>query len=195
MPETASIEARTMISAVTWPAAARVGEMDFDLLVRQHQQRVFRLLLGMVRDRDAAETLTQDCFLRAYQARHDFRGEARESTWLLRIAMNLARDHLRSRRLQFWRRISSQAEPEADLAERLADAQPAADRALIARQQLQRVWQVVERLSARQRAIFLLRFVEELELDEIAAVLEIKPATVRVHLFRAVQAVQKAVGP
>lgn len=70
---------------------------DFTPLVQSHQQRIYRVLLGMVRDTDAAQTLTQECFLKAYQKRTSFRGEASVGVWLLRIAVNLARDHRRSR--------------------------------------------------------------------------------------------------
>ena len=60
---------------------------DFTPLVRSHQRRIYRALLGMVRDPDAAETLTQECFLKAYQRRASFRGEASVGVWLLKIAV------------------------------------------------------------------------------------------------------------
>ena len=53
------------------------GLEDFDALMRQHQPRIFRFLLASLRDRDAAENLTQDCFVRAYKAREQFRGGSR----------------------------------------------------------------------------------------------------------------------
>jgi len=57
---------------------------DFTPLVQSHQQRIYRVLLGMVRDPDAAQTLTQECFLKAYQKRASFRGEASVGIWLLK---------------------------------------------------------------------------------------------------------------
>src|SRR5579883_985312 len=77
---------------------------DFDEVVRLYRPRIFRFLLASLRDRDTAENLTQDCFLRAYMARERFRGDCSLSTWLMKIAMNLLRDHLRSRRMRFWTR-------------------------------------------------------------------------------------------
>ncbi|HEU5453183.1 MAG TPA: sigma-70 family RNA polymerase sigma factor [Terriglobales bacterium] len=185
--------ARAMMNAVAWPAAATPAEASFEALVRDHQRRIYTLLLGILRDRDAAETLTQECFLRAYQAQDSFRGEAQVGTWLARIAVNLARDHIRNRRLMFWRRVTAQPLAPVDLAEELADARADTDRRLIAEEQVRQVWTVVERLSARQRAIFIMRFVQEMEITEIAAVLELKASTVRVHLMRALETVQKAV--
>src|ERR1051326_6818464 len=92
-----------LLSAEGW--AVRAGEPaadDFDAIVRLHQRRIFRLLLAMLRDEDIAETLTQETFLRAYRKRADFRGEGRLDGWLMRIAVNLGRDHIRSRRGGFW---------------------------------------------------------------------------------------------
>src|SRR5215813_7855162 len=79
---------------------------DFDAVVRLYWPRVFRFALASLRDRDAAQTLAQDCFLKAYRSRDRFRGEASLRSWLMRIAVNLVRDHARNRRLQFWRRAS-----------------------------------------------------------------------------------------
>ena len=77
---------------------------DFDEVVRVYRPRILRFLLSSLTDRDAAESLTQECFLKAWSARHQFRGDSSLSTWLTRIAVNLMRDHLRSRSLGFGRR-------------------------------------------------------------------------------------------
>ena len=84
---------------------------DFEALVRLYRPKVFRFALASLRDLDAAETVTQDCFLRAYQARERFRQDCSMHTWLMQIAVNLIRDHTRNRRFQFWRRASLTAKP------------------------------------------------------------------------------------
>ena len=76
---------------------------DFEAVVRLYWPKVFRFLLASLRDRDAAESLAQDCFWKAYRARKSFRGDSSLSTWLMRIAANLVRDHFRNRRLAFGR--------------------------------------------------------------------------------------------
>lgn len=122
----------------------------FDDLVRAHQRRIYRILLVLVRDTDAAETLTQECFLRAYAKGGDFRGEASVGTWLVRIALNLARDHAKSRRVAFWRllmRDDRRRDPTA-IAARLPDSEPPLVRTLIARDRLAAVWAKVDRLRA-----------------------------------------------
>jgi RNA polymerase sigma-70 factor (ECF subfamily) len=166
---------------------------SFDALVLAHQRRIFRILLMLVRDSDAAETLTQECFLRAYAKRGDFRGDAKVGTWLVRIALNLARDHAKSRRLAFWRlvgRADRRGDP-AVIADRLSDPDPLPDRTLLARERLAAVWARVERLPRRQRICFLLRFVEEMPLEQIAQAMVLEVGTVKSHLARAVGAVRR----
>ena len=173
------------------PEAAELA--DFDAVVRIYRPRVFRFLLASLRDRETAENLTQDCFLKAYQARARFRGEASVSTWLMQIAVNTMRSHETNRRLMFWRR-TERAGVDATLAEAwLADGHSSPEELAQARQELAAIWDAVERLSARQRSVFLLRFVEEMQLLEIAEVTGMKEGTVKAHLFRALESVRKRI--
>src|SRR5918994_1686842 len=80
---------------------------DVDELVARHRTRVLRFIFASVRDMDVAETLTQDCFWKAHRARQTFRGDCTVQTWLMRIAVNLVRDHLRRRQLRFWEKVRS----------------------------------------------------------------------------------------
>ncbi len=169
------------------------GFDDFEALMRDEQRRVYRVLLSLVRDPDAADTLTQDCFLKAYQSRERFRGDCSPRTWLLRIAVNLARDHARNRKLQFWRGLFADQREDAELPEPV-HPQPSVERALLARERLHKVWAAVKSLSMQQKAIFILRFVEEMEMEEIAGVMGLRMGTVKTHLFRAVSAVRREVG-
>ncbi len=165
----------------------------FDHLVAEHQRRIHRILLNLLRDADAADTLTQECFLRAFEKRDTFRGEARVGTWLVRIALNLARDHVRSRRAAFWRDMlwRGRSGDATAVAEWVPSPGPSADRLVIAREQLGAVQAAVDRLSHRQRACFVLRFVEAMTLEEIARTMRIRVGTVKAHLARAVAAVRK----
>lgn len=167
------------------------GLEDFDAVVEAHKRRLYRLLLGLVRDPDTAETLLQDCFLRAYRHRASFRGEARVATWLAGIAINLARDHARSRRVEFWKRLFGGDGNAEGVREDVADHTASPERELLAREELNAVWTAVETLSPKQRAVFLLRFVEEMNLEEIGQATGLKTGTVKAHLFRAVSAVRK----
>jgi RNA polymerase sigma-70 factor, ECF subfamily len=165
----------------------------FDRIVREHQRRIHRILLVLVRNADTADTLTQDCFLRAFEKRATFRRDADVGTWLVRIAINLAHDHTRNRRLAFWCRILRNARPDeaAGLAGRVVDPGPAPDRQLIAWERLVAVQAAVDRLPLRQRACFLLRFVEGMTLEEVAEAMQLEVNTVKVHLAWGIGAVRR----
>ena len=85
----------------------RIPEIeDINAAARLYWPRIFRFALASLTDRDAAQTVAQDCFLKAYRAKEQFRGEAGVLTWLMKIAVNLVRDNARSQRLRFWRLLS-----------------------------------------------------------------------------------------
>lgn len=170
-----------------------IGHEQFEDIVRLNQRRIYRLLLGMMRDSDLADTLTQECFLRAYKSRGRFRGEAKVATWLFRIAINLARDHMRSRRLAFWKKFPTSDEVELELTEAVPDERATPERRLLAQERLQSVWKALDDLPARQREVFLLRFMEEMSVEEISAATDLRPGTVKAHLFRAMNAVRRRV--
>lgn len=175
-------------------AKSTPGSLDeFDAVVRAHQQHVYRVLVSLVRDPDTADTLTQECFLRAFQKRTSFRGDASIRTWLIRIAVNLARDYGRNRRTGFWRRLFHYGDDSGQTAD-VCDGRPDAERALIARQELGAVWSALERLSDGQRTVFVLRFVDDLSLDQIATVTGTTVGTVKTQLFRAVAALRRETG-
>jgi RNA polymerase sigma-70 factor (ECF subfamily) len=163
---------------------------DFDSVVRLHWPAVFRFILASVRDRDAAESLTQDCFLRAHRASGRFRGDCSVHTWLMQIAVNLVRDRARNRRLQFWNRARATAVDFDAASNWIPDEDLSPEARLLAREQVEAVWKAAGHLSERQRTVFLLRFVEEMQILEIAAATGMREGTVKVHLFRALEAVR-----
>ena len=167
---------------------------DFDTVVRHYWPRIFRFILASVREHDAAETLTQDCFLRAYQGRHQFRGDASLGTWLMQIAINLVRDNARNRRLRFWKRLRDTAVDCSLLNDGLAGPDATPERQAVAKEQIEAVWRATGKLSERQRTVFLLRFVEDMDLLEIASVMGLTEGAVKVHLFRAVHSVRERIG-
>ena len=164
---------------------------DFDEVVRLYRPRIFRFLMASLSDRDVAETLTQDCFLKAYNARHQFRGESSLSTWLTRIAMNLVRDHLRSRRMRFWQRTRDTALDIVDVGEWIPDGASSPEQVCLQQERVREIWKSVEQLSRQQRTVFLLRFVEEMELAEIAETTGMNTSTVKSHLYRALRIVRE----
>jgi RNA polymerase sigma-70 factor, ECF subfamily len=167
---------------------------DFDEVVRVYRPRILRFLSASLTDRDAAETLTQECFLKAWNARQQFRGDSSLSTWLTRIAVNLLRDHLRSRSLRFWQKTRGSALDVMDISDWIPDGRSSPESITLARDRVAAVWRAVEKLSAQQRTVFVLRFVEEMELDEIATTIGMNLSTVKSHLYRALAIVRERIG-
>jgi RNA polymerase sigma-70 factor (ECF subfamily) len=163
---------------------------DLESVIALYQPRVFRFLLAQLRDRDAAETLTPETFLRAWTARASFREDCSIATWLIRIALNLARDHTRTGRFRFWKHLSTSAVDVAEVAASLPNREVSAEARLIAQQQVALIWQTVAGLSERQRTVFLLRFLEEMEIPEIASVTGLPLGTVKSHLYRALHIIR-----
>ena len=177
----------------------RAGEIadfdaDFDSVVQLYWPRIFRFALASLRDRDAAQTIAQDCFLKAYRGRERFRGDSSLLTWLMQIAVNLVRDHARNRRLQFWRRAPALPVNDETTREWLQDGEIDPERRILVQEQVDAVWSATARLPERQRTVFVLRYVEEMELLEIAAVTGLKEGAVKVHLYRALRSVRAYVG-
>jgi RNA polymerase sigma-70 factor (ECF subfamily) len=178
-------------TSLTLGAGARTTPLDdLETVVTLYQPRVFRFLLANLRDRDAAETLTQETFLRAWTARASFREDCSVATWLIRIALNLARDHTRTGRFRFWKHISTSAVDVDEVAASLPNREGSAESHLIAQEQVKLIWETVAGLSPRQRTVFLLRFLEEMEIPEIATVTGLPLGTVKSHLYRALNVIR-----
>jgi RNA polymerase sigma-70 factor (ECF subfamily) len=176
------------------PADVAALTRDFEGVVRLYRPKVFRFALASLRDLDAAETVTQDCFLRAYQSRDRFRRDCSMHTWLMQIAVNLIRDHIRNRRFQFWRRAGRTATPVDVAAHAIADPSASPEAQALLRERVAAIWSAAQQLPQNQRTVFLLRFVEDMDLLEIAVATGMKEGTVKTHLFRALRAVRERVG-
>jgi RNA polymerase sigma-70 factor, ECF subfamily len=166
------------------------SEDDFEAVVQLHRPRIFRFILASIRDRESAENLTQECFMRAYQARDRFRGDSKIGTWLMHIAANLVRSHEASNRLKFWRRSLRHGCDLSDVRDSIPDRHSSPEALVLAKERLAAIWSAVRRLSGKQRTVFLLRFVEDMDLLEIAAITGMKEGTVKTHLFRALQSMR-----
>ena len=159
-------------------ARARAGEVAaFGALVRRHQERVFRFLHRMLDAREEAMELTQDVFVKAWQALPGWRPEAAFSTWLLQIARNAALDHLRRRQVVRFAPLEEGLE--------VADGAPGPEARYASRQRQVQLERALRRLAAEHREILLLREVEGLAYGELAGVLGIAEGTVKSRLARA----------
>jgi RNA polymerase sigma-70 factor (ECF subfamily) len=108
----------------------------------------------------------------------------------MRIAINLQRDHWRSRRVQFWRRTKATSIDLDEVRERLLNGESSPEAQVAAREQLGEVWKTVYDLPARQRTVILLRFVHEMDLQEIARTTNLTQGSVKSYLSRALRKVR-----
>lgn len=179
---------QTKIASSAMVEKIPIGPDDFERIVLNHQRQIYRTLLFLVRDPDVADSLTQDCFLRAFRNLSSFRCRSKVSTWLMRIAINLAQDHNRNRRLVFWRRLKRI--DYIDMTQ-VADTQHSPEDALMTGELADAVGRALEKLSDRQRAVFMMRFIDDMALEEIAEVLQLGVGTVKTHLYRALDTVRR----
>lgn len=167
---------------------------DIDGLARNYRPRLLRFVMSSVRDEDLADVIVQDTLLKAYRNRAGFRGDCSLNTWLTGIAVNLIRDHARTQKFKFWRKAQASAVDATDMANHLRSSGSSPEGALLAREQALQVHEAMESLSPNQRTAFLLRFIEEMDLPDIAQAMGMPVNTVKTHLHRAVKSVRARVG-
>ena len=175
--------------------AAR-DDAAFDVLVARYQGRAYRLAWSLLRDAEDARDVSQEAFIRVWEAAHRFRGDARFSTWFYRILVNLCLDH--KRRGRWWTRLVARDEgrdADASLVERQPAPDPDPGDQVSEAQTMARLWDAVHRLSPQQRTAVILHAQEQLSTAEIAEVLKVAEPTVRVHLHRAVTALRRELAP
>lgn len=166
-----------------------LGDRDaFELLMRRYNQTLFRTARSILKDDAEAEDAVQDAYLLAYRAIGTFRGDAKLSTWLIRIVVNeaIARSRKRSRRAEI---IQLGGDPELDAnpgEENMNEATPEQPEHAAVRAQTRRLLEgKIDALPEVFRTVFVLRALEELTVEETAASLGIPAATVRTRYFRA----------
>ncbi|WP_420238951.1 RNA polymerase sigma factor [Telmatobacter bradus] len=167
---------------------------DIDGLVRNYRARILRFVTYSTGDPDLAETITQDTLLRAYRGRESFRGDCSVSTWLTGIAINVTRDHMRSAKFKFWKKAHSTALDVQELASFIPSEATSPERQILAKEKVARLTEVLQELSPNQKTVFLMKFFEEISVNEISEILQMPVNTVRTHLHRALHTVRARLG-
>lgn len=166
---------------------------EFEQLVREHQGMVFRTLTRLTGSVERVEDLAQEVFLRLFRALPSFRGEALVSTYLYRIAVNVAQDEWKRRRREDRPLVSLTEDPEYPLEERLAAAETNAYEQMEEREFAGMVNEELLRLSAVERTVLVLYHQEERSYQQIAEALAIPLGTVRTHLHRGRKRLREAI--
>jgi RNA polymerase sigma-70 factor (ECF subfamily) len=172
-------------------------DASFEPLLRKYRTPLVNFLYRMVRDSAAAEDLAQEVFLRVYRARKDYLPSAKFTTWMFRIATNLALNAKRDGRYrQIEVPVDQPADSESDLpALEIADTQPTVEHELIIRDRAAMIRRAVEALPEKQRVAVLLHKYQEMDYDDIAKVLNCSESALKSLLFRAYQTLRVELAP
>jgi len=168
----------------------------FDLLVSKYQRKIFRLLSRLIRDQAEVEDVAQEAFIKAYRALPNFRGDSAFYTWLYRIAINTAKNHLVSR----GRRAPTTTEADIEEAETFDDGDHLRDlntpeSMLLTKQVGEAVNRAIDQLPEDLRTAIVLREIEGLSYEEIAESMNCPIGTVRSRIFRAREAIAQELKP
>jgi RNA polymerase sigma-70 factor (ECF subfamily) len=166
----------------------------FEPLVEKYRERVWRLAYNYLRDREDAQDVAQEAFVRAWQALPTFRGQSAFYTWLFRIAMNLAADRARQRSART-RAFGTERVPEEEWDRAMPDPAAAPDDTAERAEQRDRIRRALETLPERHRTIIMLSDLEGMSYREIAEVLDIPMGTVMSRLHNARKRLRVVLGP
>jgi RNA polymerase sigma-70 factor, ECF subfamily len=191
------VHMHTAITAVTYgklsdpELAQRIASGDkaaFELMMRRHNQILYRTARSILRDDAEAEDAVQDAYLLAYRGMSGFRGDAKLSTWLVRIVVNeaISRRRKRSRGAEIIQLGGETQEDSETVEGNMNETLPEQPEHAAQRAQARRLLEAkIDELPDAFRTVFVLRAVEELSVEETAVVLDIPEATVRSRFFRA----------
>jgi RNA polymerase sigma-70 factor (ECF subfamily) len=160
----------------------------FRAIIKTHNQRLYRIARGVVRNDSEAEDIVQEAYVRAFAALATFRGDSSLATWLSRIVINEALGRLRKRR----RTVAMPASQEAQIIQFPLNPSDDPERAMAQRQILRLVERATDNLPDVYRTVFIARVIEGLNIEETADLLGVRPETVKTRLHRARALVRKA---
>jgi RNA polymerase sigma-70 factor, ECF subfamily len=175
-------------------------EQSFGLLLQRYRTPLVNFLYRMVRSREQAEDLAQEVFIRVYRAREEYVPSAKFTTWLFRIATNLALNWLRDHRhqkleLSMDAPVTSDAEDGDEKPFEVADKHPTIEQELVQEDRKKMIRHAIEKLPEKQRAAVLLHKYQELDYAEIAKILSVSESALKSLLFRAYESLRVELAP
>ena len=173
---------------------------SFELLLQRYRSPLVNFLYRMVRDREQAEDLAQEVFLRVYRAREEYVPSAKFTTWLFRIATNLALNSVRDNRYHKMETsidapVVADAEDGDERQFELADQHPDIEQHLVEETRRKMIRHAIDKLPEKQRAAVLLHKYQELDYAEIAKILSCSESALKSLLFRAYETLRVELAP
>jgi RNA polymerase sigma-70 factor (ECF subfamily) len=171
-------------------------EASFDFLLQKYRSPLVNFLNRMVRDQAMAEDLAQDVFLRVYRARKQYTPSAKFTTWLFRIATNLALNSVRdNRHNRMGISIDAPADGDSSPPMELKAREMRIDERMIERDRVEIIRRAIWSLPEKQRAAVLLHKYEEMDYEEIAGILDCSEGALKSMLFRAYETLRVQLAP
>ena len=175
-------------------------EQSFELLLQRYRTPLVNFLYRMVRSREQAEDLAQEVFIRVYRAREEYVPSAKFTTWLFRIATNLALNSLRDHRYQKMEMsldapLTADAEGGDERPFQVADKHATVEQNLVEQERKKMIRHAIEKLPEKQRAAVLLHKYQELDYAEIAKILSCSESALKSLLFRAYEVLRVELAP
>lgn len=163
------------------------NEAAIRAMIQHHNRRLYRIARGILRDDSDAEDAVQETYLKAFSHFDEFRGEAGIGTWLCRIVMNESLERLRRRRPTVdWSTMDEEPKRTADIIRLPFDnSRPDPERATAQRQIQELLERAIDELPEDFRIVLVARVIEDMSVEETAALLDIRPETVKTRLHRA----------
>jgi RNA polymerase sigma-70 factor (ECF subfamily) len=164
-------------------------EASFNFLVQKHHRAMIHFLFRMTRNQAVAEELAQEVFLRVYRARDSYRAEARFTTWLYRIATNLAVNHARDTKHERAAQTIYLDAPDEETGTTpdVADDEPSAEQRLLTKERMAAIKNHVMALPERQRMAVVMHKYQGMDYRQIGEVLKLSESATKSLLFRAYQ--------
>ncbi len=173
----------------------RQGDVSsFDELLRRYRAPLIRYLYRLVRDQALAEDLAQEAFLRVYNARHRYRPDARFTTWLYRIATNLALNAIRDAKGR-QRQDSGNSGEDSERSFEFVDTRVSVEQEMIETDRGRMIREAIESLPENQRAAVILHKYQDVDYRQIAKVLKVSESAVKSLLFRAYETLRVRLEP
>ncbi len=172
----------------------KAGELEcFDYLMNKYRRPIVHFMYRMVHNQAIAEEMAQEVFLRVYRSRETYRAEARFTTWLYRIATNLAVNHARDTKNERTAPTIhlDEPDPETGTMQDVADATPTIEADLLRAERMRAIKQHVMALPERQRMAVLMHKYQEMDYKQIGAVLKLSESATKSLLFRAYQTLRE----
>ena len=191
MPDKTSKSSSSRDDITLVDAALGGDQRAYEHLVEKYQRSLFFHILKMVRNRDVVDDLVQEAFAKAFDCLNSYNKEYAFSTWIYRIATNHTIDFLRKKKLQTFSIDEPVPGKDGDMRMELPDEFSETDRDILRKERRKLIRNAVESLPEKYRVVIRMRHMDEMSYEEISEVMNLPLGTVKAHIFRARELLNK----